>query len=238
MIDKKLSLKQYVDIFNFLSKIIYYSCSEDTSSLSLRRLKCNELIPKYDVLDEAKEIIESMYKGSKVKFINLYTLRVDETLTISVIDCQMKYKDKEDYDYLRPISFANRMEFSDDNTHIFLFIDQDLYKGIDYESTKTKKGADSTNNDYFVMILRAILFQFNFFSEIDSYTYILANLLYMDGNTATDKINECVDKILKEATSNEDYIRIDYIDSFREILHQYKKPKYDIRSGDLPDYYK
>lgn len=230
---KTLSLSQYISIFNFLSKVIYYSTDDDVSPLSMKRIKRNELIPRYDILNSMKNYIKSCYKKcTVVNFINLYNTRIDDEIVISVIDCDMEFDNKSNYTYLRPFTFFNNCFFSDDQIHIFVFVDKDFYSGIDFEAD-TGECPTESNYEYFGKMLAAIISIFANNNELSRYTKLVSGILYNDGDI-TDNEAKIIDKILKEVCEiNIDYIKIDIqsLGNFREILDDYleeTKYKYSI----------
>lgn len=234
-IKRDMSLQDYVSIFNFLSKVIYCSSKSDSSDIpfKLRRLCCTEMIPYHSELEKGEEFIEKYYTGCKAKVENLYCTRINDSLIVSLADCKLKFDKEEDRKYLFPFTTSNSIIFSDDSLNITVFVDRDLYTGIDFSKTKSFNDECGMiiNNEskYFYYIMESITDYFTNSNVIGIYNRIMGNLIYSDPN-AKDKMNKVIDKLLQEAcTQGTEYIAIENDNIFRNILDEYYNEEYEYR---------
>ena len=225
-IKKGITLEDYTSIFNFLSKVIYCSSIHDRSKIpfNLRRLCCNDVIQYHSELESAEDIIENNYKCKKAKVEDLYSVRINEDLIISLAACKLKFEKEEDKKFLFPFSISNRIIFKDDPLNITVFVDKDLYDGIDFDNgTLFKYDILAVNNEskYFKCILDCITNCFSNGEEISTYNIIMGNLMYANPD-ASEEINKIVEYVLNNACNKgTDYISIESKNTFRDILDEY-----------------
>lgn len=224
--DYQISFNEYITIFNYLSRLIYFSTNDDIreASLSLRRYKHNELLSNYEFLDSIKDrLTEYGDNKFKYRFTNLYNFKINDRLAISVIDCSVKCDDDKDY-YIYPFTYSNiNAVFSDDIMHIMLFIDEKFYSSIDYNTDECAIGIKiNSQAEYFYKMLSVISDNFSVNGIIDKYDLLLANVLFKDSNLTDKKINKFIDKMLKNGCADSTpYIRIVADVETRQILDEY-----------------
>ena len=224
----KLTLEEYVKIFNFLSKVIFYSTlgtpySKNTNPLGpLRKECCTDLI-KYDryLANIDKEINTDKFFVSDIKFQDMYTSKISDKITMSIVTI------KNSSVFGGYSMYVNRCRqiFEDDPFHIYVLIDDRLFDGNETKEISCQK--------YLNNVLRHIIY-ITVGYDVSKDTIVLhelndllSHLLYTDdngGESYMHKINITIDKITGVVTDDsKDYLsfNLDRLEDIRDIFHDY-----------------
>lgn len=131
-----LSFNEYVNMFNFLSKIVSLKTLAYSGNINkpfynipngLRRIDCTDMLynVKDNNIDYAKSYINHAYHCN-VEFDSLYRDYINTELLLSVILCNPAKQDESHINYIHPFTIIDKPLFADDHDHIYLFIDKRL----------------------------------------------------------------------------------------------------------------
>lgn len=158
-----LSLEDYKNLFNFLSKIVSLETLGNTSLSarydinsnmrtiihSCRRIDCTDFIAGDNILQMFKKPIGEYY-NCDLSYDKMYRDYINEDLVMSVILCTPQKQSKENQNYIHPIAKLDLPIFADDYDHIYLFIDSRLCTNDNFikEINKVNREEDIYSQDY------------------------------------------------------------------------------------------
>ena len=126
-----LSAQDYVNLFNNLSKIIYYKLNIESYIASrrapidhLRRMDCSVMI-KDDVILQSKGLKSELNKANHctIEYDSMYRFYVNEDLMISLVFCTATKQASKHTNYIHPTAYLKNPLFSDDFDHIYMIVD-------------------------------------------------------------------------------------------------------------------
>ena len=119
---RRMELNDYITIFNFISKVAYYTTNGSSNPLgSLRKECCSEMIEYDENIDRIKKSIDGKYK---LKFINMYTNKINDKYALSILNTTTV---PETPNEISPIVYSNDIIFDDDLKHIYALVDYRLF---------------------------------------------------------------------------------------------------------------
>lgn len=126
-----LSIQDYVNLFNNLSKIIYYKLNMESYIASrtapidhLRRMNCSNMIND-DVILQSKGFKSELNKTNHctIEFNSMYRFYVNKDLMISLVFCSPTKQSSNHINYIHPTAYLKNPLFSDDFDHIYMIVD-------------------------------------------------------------------------------------------------------------------
>lgn len=227
----KLPIIDYLKIFNFLSKVIYYSTlgnpySRNTNPLGpLRKECCTDLIKNDINLCKIADIIDKdpSIDITKMKYVDMFTDKISDGFIISIVTYECSDDDIEEYASV----YCTNVIFEDDDRHLYVLIDTRVFDA----------GTTINNQKYLSRMLHSIIekltFSYNGSRDIDiSMSYLnnlLSHLLYTNNENIESedymhKINITIDKIVGKVTDdNRDYLafNLDKKEDIRDLFHEF-----------------
>lgn len=139
-----LSVQDYINLFNNLSKIIYYTLNIESYVAKyhkmpdhLRRINCTNMIDNDTVLQskEVKSMLNKSYHCT-IEYNRMYRFYVNKDLLISLVFCTPTKQAEKHTNYIHPTTYLKKPIFSDDFDHIYIMVDRRFISSSDISFIK------------------------------------------------------------------------------------------------------
>jgi len=233
MLTNKLTLEEYIKIFNFLSKVIFYSTlgnpySKNTNPLGpLRKECCTDLIKNDRYLNLAAEKLAKktdIYEDFKIQ--DMYTSKISDDITVSIVT----FENSKAMTETNSDVFIEEPLFRDDNIRLYVFIDTGLFDPNNNECISCRKYLNEILDSIHYVINvypvtvgknRGMKCNYAYFNEL------MSHLLYSNDDEEESymhKINITIDKITGVVTDDSrDYLalNLDKLEEIRAIFRDF-----------------